>query len=242
MAWMKRGLRCAAVVPLALLAACGRDAPAQPAPPSRAAPPPVTAPSNPAPAPAGDPAARAAQTVARLGDEDLVGQVLMPYAYGSDATTVDQASAVGNQALAGVRTPAEMVAKFRLGGVILVGFKADDPTGATNPTTNVENPRQVRQLTAGLQQAAAGLPAAAPLLIGTDQEYGVVTRIREGVTMLPPAMGFGAAARPELTEKAWAAAGAELAAMGVKLKYRVDMGDVPRKGPMRLAPVTVPAH
>ncbi len=219
MASMKRGLRCAVVVPLALLTACGQDAPARPAASAGVAPPTVTASSAPAPVPAGDPAARAAATVARLGDEDLVGQVLMPYAYGSDATTVDTAAAAGNQGLAGVDTPAAMVAKFRLGGVILVGFRPEDPTGATNPTTNVENPQQVRKLTAGLQQAAAGLPAAAPLLIGTDQEYGVVTRVREGVTMLPSAMAFGAAGKPELTEKAWAAAGAELAAMGITVDF-----------------------
>jgi beta-N-acetylhexosaminidase len=219
MAWMKRGLRCAAVVPLALLAACGQDAPARPAPPPSVAPSPVMPSPARTPESAGDPAARAAQAVARLGDEDLVGQVLMPYAYGSDATTADPASAAGNQGLAGVDTPAQMVAKFRLGGVILVSFKAEDPTGATNPTTNVENPEQVRRLTAGLQQAAGRLPAAAPLLIGTDQEYGVVTRVREGVTMLPSAMAFGAAGRPELTEKAWAAAGAELAAMGINVDF-----------------------
>ena len=85
----------------------------------------------------------------------------MPYAYGSAATGWTPASAAGNQTLAGVDTPAEMVAKFRLGGLILVGFTADDPTGATNPTTNVESPQQVRELTAGLQQAAAAsCPAA----------------------------------------------------------------------------------
>src|SRR4029453_19608904 len=95
------------------------------------------------------------------------------------------AAAAGNRRLAGVDTPAEMVTKFRLGGIILVGFAADDPTGATNPAPNVQNPRQVRELTAGLQQAAAGLTGGAPLLIGTDQEYGVVTRVKDGVTMLP---------------------------------------------------------
>jgi beta-N-acetylhexosaminidase len=218
MAWMNRGLRWVAVLPLALLVGCGQDAPVRPAPSSAAAPsgPPS---SVPAPAPAGDPAARAAATVARLADEDLVGQVLMPYAYGADATTVDKAAAAGNQSLAGVNTPAEMVAKFRLGGLILVGFAAEDPTGGTNPTTNVDSPPQVRKLTTGLQDAAGRLPAAAPLLIGTDQEYGVVTRVREGVTMLPSAMAFGAAAEPGLTEKAWAAAGAELAAMGINVDF-----------------------
>jgi beta-N-acetylhexosaminidase len=112
-----------------------------------------------------------------------------------------------------------MVAKFRLGGLILVSSTAADPTGGTNPTSNVEKPEQVREFTAGLQQAAGRLPAAAPLLIGTDQEYGVVTRISDGVTMLPSAMAFGAAARPPLTEAAWRAAGTELAAMGINADF-----------------------
>ncbi|GLY97701.1 glycoside hydrolase family 3 N-terminal domain-containing protein [Actinoplanes sp. NBRC 103695] len=147
-------------------------------------------------------------------DEVLVGQVLMPYAYGSDATRVDEASAKANQKLAGVDTPAEMVRKFHLGGLILVGFAAEDPTGKTNPTTNVENPEQVRALTDGLRKASD-----TPLLIGTDQEYGVVTRVRDGVTLLPSAMAFGAAARPDLTERAWKAAGDELAAMGINVNF-----------------------
>jgi beta-N-acetylhexosaminidase len=227
------------LVPLALLlAACGRDTPAQPAPPPGPAAPVVTpsAPSS-VPATVADPAARAAEVVRTLGDEDLAGQVLMPYAYGSGATKVDAAAAAGNRKLAGVDTPAEMVTKFRLGGIILVGFTPDDPTGATNPATNVQNPQQVRQLTAGLQQAAATLPGGAPLLIGTDQEYGVVTRVRDGVTMLPSAMAFGAAVRPDLTERAWGVAGAELAAMGVTVDFApvadtLDAGSsAPSEGP-----------
>ena len=51
-------------------------------------------------------------------------------------------------------TPAEMIAKYRLGGLILVGFSADDPTGTNQPTTNVDNVRQVRGLTDGLRKAA----------------------------------------------------------------------------------------
>jgi beta-N-acetylhexosaminidase len=146
----------------------------------------------------------------------------MPYAYGSSATEVSTASATGNRKLAGVDTPAQMIAKYRLGGLILVGFSADDPTGKNQPTSNVDNPRQVRALTTGLQDAGATLPAgkgAAPLLVGTDQEYGVVTRIRSGVTTLPSAMAFGAAGDPALTEGAWRAAGTELAALGVNLNF-----------------------
>jgi beta-N-acetylhexosaminidase len=209
-------LRVAVAVPLALLvlASCGRDGLAKPAWVAGSA-----RPTGPAPAPAGDPAARAAQVAASLPDEDLAGQVLMPYAFGSSATDVDKDSAVGNQSLAGVNTPAEMVAKFHLGGLILVGFTPGDPTGQTNPTTNTDSPAQVRTLTAGLQDAAARLPGAVPLLIGTDQEFGVVTRVKNGVTMLPAAMAFGAAGKPALTEAAWRAAGTELAAMGINVDF-----------------------
>ncbi|MFC0100942.1 glycoside hydrolase family 3 protein [Micromonospora marina] len=203
----------------ALLASGCSDGPDRPRPtpsspaPSSAAP----APSDP---PAADPAARAAALAGTLSDEDLVGQVLMPYAYGSSATEVSAGSAAGNRALAGVDTPAEMVAKYRLGGVILVGFSADDPTSGNQATTNVDNPRQVRALTDGLRAAAGKLPAgAAPFLIGTDQEHGVVTRITDGVTLLPSPLAAGAAGNPALTEAAWRAAGAELAAMGINLDF-----------------------
>jgi beta-N-acetylhexosaminidase len=158
--------------------------------------------------------------VATLGDEDLVGQVLMPYAYGSSATEVSAGSVQGNRALAGVSTPAEMIAKYRLGGLILVGFSADDPTSGNQETTNVDNPKQVHGLTTGLRAAAGKLPAGgAPFLIGTDQEYGVVTRITDGVTQLPSALAAGAADDPALTEAAWRAAGTELAALGINMDF-----------------------
>ncbi|MEO3817226.1 glycoside hydrolase family 3 protein [Plantactinospora sp. B24E8] len=192
-------------------------------PAGRTAGPGPSASSTPAPPgtpPAADPAARAAELVARLGDEDLVGQVLMPYAYGDSATRVSAGSAAGNQKLAGVDTPAEMVAKYRLGGLILVGFSADDPTGRNQPTTNVDSPEQVRKLTGGLQEAAGTLAAGAvPMLVGIDQEFGVVTRISAGVTNLPSAMALGAAGEPPLTETAWRAAGSELAALGVNVDF-----------------------
>lgn len=169
---------------------------------------------------AADPAAQAARLVSTLDDEDLVGQVLMPYAYGDSAIDVSNASAAANQRLAGVNTPAEMVQKYRLGGLILVGFSADDPTGSNQVTTNVDNPEQVRALTRGLQDAGSRLKAGqAPLLIGTDQEFGVVLRLRQGVTILPSAMAFGAAGEPDLTEAAWRAAGTELAAVGINVDF-----------------------
>ncbi|MEJ3745025.1 glycoside hydrolase family 3 N-terminal domain-containing protein [Actinomycetes bacterium KLBMP 9797] len=196
----------AAVLALLLLTGCGAD-------PDRPA-------ATPAPSLSGTPVDRATQLAGRLSDEDLAGQVLMPYAYGSAAADVSAGSAAGNRKLAGVDTPAEMVAKYRLGGLILVGFSADDPTSKNQPTTNVDSPAQVRELTTGLQAASAKLAAGgAPMLIGTDQEYGVVTRIKEGVTSLPSAMAAGAAAQPGLTEEAWRAAGSELNALGINVDF-----------------------
>jgi beta-N-acetylhexosaminidase len=201
-------LRVAVAVPLALLmlAACGQRGPKASAGPS------WVTPSGAGPARfTGD----ATRLAAAMSDADLAGQVLMPYAFGGSATAVDKSSAVGNRSLAGVDTPAEMIRKFHLGGMILVGFTPGDPTGQTNPTTNVDSPAQVRALTAGLQSAAGPVP----LLIGTDQEFGVVTRIKTGVTALPAAMAFGAAGKPALTEAAWRAAGTELAAMGINVDF-----------------------
>lgn len=201
-----------------LVSGCSSD-PERPAPtPSPAGT--SAAPSAPVAPPATDPAARAAALVTTLSDEDLVGQVLMPYAYGDSATKVSAGSAAGNQALAGVDTPADMISKYRLGGLILVGFSADDPTKGNQETTNVDNPKQVHELTSGLRTAAGRLAAGpAPMLIGTDQEYGVVTRVTDGVTVLPSALAAGAAGDPKLTEAAWQAAGAELAAMGINVDF-----------------------
>src|SRR3954471_5296681 len=216
-------LRFALVAPLLLATASCSGKKDEPAVVPTGAADAVSAPASvPGATPSGDPAVLAGTAIAAMSDADLAGQVLMPYAYGSDATIVDKTSAAGNRGLAGVDTPAEMVAKFHLGGLILVSFAAQDPTGSTNPATNVESPQQVRKLTDGLQSAAKQLPGGAPLMIGTDQEYGVVTRVTNGVTMLPSAMAAGAAGRPELTEAAWREAGQELAEMGINLDFAPD--------------------
>jgi beta-N-acetylhexosaminidase len=207
----------AAVVAAILVAitACGKPAPRAAAPSSS---PPASA-SAPASSPTGDPARRAAALVKTLSDEQLAGQVLMPYAYGSSATDVSPGSAAGNQKLGKVDTPAQMIQKYHLGGLILVGFSADDPTSTNQATTNVDNPKQITALTGGLQQAAGG---QAPIFIGTDQEFGPVTRIKNGVTLLPSAMALGAGGNPAATQQGWKVAGDELRAMGLNVDFAPD--------------------
>jgi beta-N-acetylhexosaminidase len=159
------------------------------------------------PVTAPDPAQRAAAAVAGLSDTDLVGQVLVP------SVNLDTPPA----------TAAALVSKYHLGGVILMG--------ELRPGDAAE---QLRALTAALQQAAHGLGDPVnrdtAMLVGTDQEYGFVTRIRSGMVQLPSAMTFGAAGRPELTEAAWRAAGAELAAVGINVDFAPDADVIGSEG------------
>jgi beta-N-acetylhexosaminidase len=197
-------LTCLAVLSLTLAGSAAVTA-APPAPPAN--------PGAPLPA-------RAAALAGRLSEAELVGQVLMPYVYGDHPAEVPPAVAQANQQYAGVDTPAELVERYHLGGVILMNHS--DGIG------NVTSPGQVRTLTGGLQAAAAG--GGPPLLIGIDQEYGVVARLTDGVTGLPTAMAFGAAGEPALTEAAWRVAGTELAAVGVNLDF-APVADVLGGGP-----------
>ncbi len=82
---------------------------------------------------------------------------------------------------------------------------------------NVQDPAQVRDLTATLQQAAvaSGQPL---LLVGADQEGGTLQAL-VGATRFPGNMALGATRSPELARKAGFAIGRELAAMGVNVNY-----------------------
>ncbi|HEX6870964.1 MAG TPA: glycoside hydrolase family 3 N-terminal domain-containing protein [Micromonosporaceae bacterium] len=192
----------AGLVPLVVaVAGCSawRESPVNP---SQSPPPMTSSPAPPSPSAGADPAVRAAATVAKLTDADLVGQVLMP-----TVNLADPASA-----------SAALVTRYRLGGVILMGNVQNTTAGGSAAA--------VRALTDRLRTAAAELPAAstgqAGLVVGTDQEYGWVTRIKSGLVQLPSAMAFGAAARPDLTEAAWRGAGAELAATGIDVDFAPD--------------------
>ncbi len=144
-------------------------------------------------------AERAAALAAKLTDPELVGQVLMP--------SVNLGAAAADSA--------KLVADFHLGGLVLMGDVQNTAAGGTAA--------QVRSLTDALQAAAPTVGGQKPdLLLGTDQEYGWVTRIRSGLVQLPSAMTFGAAGRPDLTEAAWPGAGQELAAVGINVDFAPD--------------------
>ncbi|MBK9051278.1 MAG: glycoside hydrolase family 3 protein [Chloroflexi bacterium] len=83
---------------------------------------------------------------------------------------------------------------------------------------NVGNPEQVRELTRGLQHAAA-VHHHPPLLIAADQEGGQLNALGADTTPFPGNMALGATADPELAFRVGQAIGREMAAMGVNFNY-----------------------
>ncbi|WP_206308876.1 glycoside hydrolase family 3 protein [Streptomyces sp. A1136] len=143
---------------------------------------------------------------------EKVGQLFVSRAYGHSATAPDPADARLNQAQFGVRTAAELVARYHLGGVIYFAW-----------AHNTRTPGQIAALSQELQLAAAGSGAGVPLLLSTDQEHGAVARIGKPATLLPGAMALGAGHRATGStaeaRRAARIAGAELAAMGIRQDY-----------------------
>ncbi len=112
-------------------------------------------------------------------------------------------------AFAGTEAPPglyQWLATRPLGGITLFRYR------------NVENPCQVRQLTAALQRAArvAGQP---PLLICADQEGGQLNALGPAMTPFPGNMALGAVGDADLAFRVGLALGRECAALGVNVNY-----------------------
>ncbi|MFJ8164955.1 glycoside hydrolase family 3 protein [Streptomyces sp. NPDC096136] len=146
--------------------------------------------------------------VASMGLPELVGQLFVSRVYGHSATDPDPADAELNRAQFGVRTAAELVARYHLGGVVYFAW-----------AHNTRSPRQIAALSNGLQRAAAGSGAGVPLLLSVDQEHGAVARIGRPATLFPGAMALGAGGSPADARRAARVAGAELAALGIRQDY-----------------------
>jgi len=148
-------------------------------------------------------------TMARMTLEEKVGQLFIQNVYGSDATTPD----ARNLPLYGVASPAEVVQKYHLGGIIYFAW-----------TDSVQNPDQIVGLSNGLQKAALtqASKVRVPLQIATDQEQGVVTRIGPPATQFPGSMALGAGRSAPDARTAAAITGMELLAMGVNTDFAPD--------------------
>jgi len=145
-------------------------------------------------------------TLARMTLEEKVGQLFFTWAQGEHAH--DTSGAAVNQAEYGVDTPAEVVQKFHLGGVLYFVW-AD----------NTNNPTQINELSNSLQEVAVNERTGIPLILTIDQETGIVNRMQSPATEFPGNMALGATRSAELAEQVWTIVGEELDAVGVNLNF-----------------------
>jgi beta-N-acetylhexosaminidase len=149
--------------------------------------------------------------VSRMTLEEKVGQLFVMRVYGHSATDPDQADIDANLKEIGVRTAAELIAKYRVGGIIYFTW-----------THNTRDPRQVAELSNGIQRASLAQPRGLPVLLATDQEHGAVCRIGRPATLFPGAMAMGAGGSRADARTLGRISGAELRAMGVRQDYSPD--------------------
>mgnify|MGYP006291902271 CR=1 FL=1 len=115
----------------------------------------------------------------------------------------------------------------KVGQLFQIGFTGFEPDAAIEDmiknhyvggviyfSRNIKNPEQTARLSNQLQELALSSGTGLPLFISTDQEGGVVTRIK-GATHFPSNMALGAADDKELTNKIGKAVGSELKNLGI---------------------------
>ncbi|MBV9832352.1 MAG: glycoside hydrolase family 3 protein [Marmoricola sp.] len=150
----------------------------------------------------------------------MVGQLFMTYVYGASATSATPAQRAANVALYGVPTGAQVVRRWHLGGIILIGYNNLDPARPTLASDNVDNAAQITALTRGLQEAATQ-DGGPPLLVSTDQEGGRVQRITSGVSPRPSQRALASVGRGAL-ECGYVHLGEQLRVLGVNQDLAPD--------------------
>ncbi|MGW0764114.1 glycoside hydrolase family 3 protein [Streptomyces sp. NPDC002676] len=149
--------------------------------------------------------------ISRMTLEEKVGQLFVMRVYGHSATAPDQADIDANLKELGVRTAAELIAKYRVGGIIYFSW-----------AHNTRDPHQIADLSNGIQRASLEQPRGLPVLITTDQEHGIVCRVGKPATLFPGAMAMGAGGSRSDARTLGRISGAELRAMGINQDYSPD--------------------
>jgi len=152
---------------------------------------------------------RITETVEAMSIDELIGQMTWTRVYGDSAD--DDSMAAENQQYYGVDTPAEVIEKYDLGGVLYFAWSnpiiEGDPVGAA-------------ELSNGLQEVSTSDEASGiPLAITIDQEGGIVARMTEPATVLPGNMALGATFDSDLAYRQGQILGSELAAVGVNVDF-----------------------
>ncbi|MGW5878601.1 glycoside hydrolase family 3 protein [Nocardiopsis terrae] len=100
-------------------------------------------------------------------------------------------------------------------------IEAHRPGGLIYFDANLNDAEQIARMSAGVQDLAAEQGQGVPLLIGIDQEQGLVARMPVG-TRFPDAMAVGATGDTELAALRAATTAEELTAVGVNMNYAPD--------------------
>ncbi|WP_326668170.1 glycoside hydrolase family 3 protein [Streptomyces canus] len=146
--------------------------------------------------------------ISRMTLEEKAGQLFVMRVYGHSATAPDQADIDANLKEIGVRTAAEMIARYRVGGIIYFTW-----------AHNTRDPHQIADLSNGIQKASLRQPRGLPVLVSTDQEHGIVCRVGEPATLFPGAMAIGAGGSRKDARTLGRIAGQELRAIGIRQNY-----------------------
>lgn len=99
-----------------------------------------------------------------------------------------------------------------------------------NWSNSLHSPAQIAALSTGLQTMAAANPHPIPLLIATDQEGGVTTRLHTGFTIFPGNKALGMTNDAALAKHSAFAFGEELLAVGINMDLApvIDINTNPR--------------
>lgn len=124
--------------------------------------------------------------------EEKVGQVLIAHFHGSTAN--DEAK--------------ELVTKTCIGGVIYYTW-----------SNGLTDPKQVAELSLGLQKLAQQSRLKIPLFISIDQEGGKVNRLNQGFTAFPANQMVGKSGNVIFAEKVALAIGSELRSVGINVNF-----------------------
>lgn len=129
-------------------------------------------------------------SIENMSIEVKVGQLLMVHFNG--ATVNDEAQA--------------LIEKAHVGSFIYYQW-----------ANELSSPKQVQELSRGLQKIAQTTAHRIPLFIATDQEGGRVSRLKRGFTAFPSNQEIGLINDPQLSGKCSEAIGSELKAVGINM-------------------------
>ncbi|GAA3025565.1 beta-N-acetylhexosaminidase [Actinokineospora globicatena] len=153
----------------------------------------------------------------RMPLEQRVGQLFVVSVWGKSAAEAHPT----NRERYGVDTPAEVVRRYQVGGVIYFNNSGTD---------NVDSPAQLAAFSNGLQRAVLNSAPNLPLVIAIDQEGGNVTRVPAPATEYPSAMALGAGRSAADARTLASVNGNELRAMGINQNFApvADVNSNPR--------------